>query len=500
MDFVIYLLALFGLLVVKAIITSVYRLTYHPLARVPGPKAAAITKWYEFYVDTLLDGGGKFAFEIDRLHRVYGPIVRITPNEVHVDDSEWLKTLFGGPGTIRDKDATLAHIVGNNLGTFGTVNHHLHRMRRSAVSPFFSKKSVSAIQPRIQTAVERLSQVLAEHQQSGSVFDARVTFLAWSTDSLTSYVFNESANLLDNPTKAIEWWEMYDKLRTLFPMLKQCLWIVPLALELPVWLVYVILPSLVPLVKVYKNMHHHNVAEQDIFEPNIFRTLLASNLPNSEKDYHRIAHDGFEIIAAGSSTFARVAFAGTYHILANRNVLLRLRDELDAAYPNNAQCTNTQELEALPYLNAVVKESLRIAQVVTFRTPLIATEDNLQYQSYHLPAGTAISMTQSAALMQSHIYPEPRRFHPERWLKPEEELKDMQRYHIPFGTGNRMCLGMNFAMANLYTFMATIFRRFELELVDTVRERDIDHSRSWFIGEPSAESAGMKIRVVKTMY
>lgn len=54
-------------------------------------------------------------------------------------------------------------------------------------------------------------------------------------------------------------------------------------------------------------------------------------------------------------------------------------------------------------------------------------------------------------------------------------------------------------MANLYALMATIFRRFEFELVDTVRERDIDHSRSWFIGEPDRNSPGMKIRVAKVL-
>lgn len=125
-------------------------------------------------------------------------------------------------------------------------------MRRSAVSPFFSKRSVTNIEPRIQTAVNRLCDVMKKCHETAQNLDVRVTYLAWSTDSLTSYVFDQSTNLLDDPKKARDWWEMYDKLRALFPILKQCLWIVPLALELPVWIVRIVLPPLVPLVLVYK--------------------------------------------------------------------------------------------------------------------------------------------------------------------------------------------------------------------------------------------------------
>ena len=48
----------------------IYRLCLSPLASVPGPKLAAASGWYEFYYDCLL--AGKFIFEIERMHKVYG--------------------------------------------------------------------------------------------------------------------------------------------------------------------------------------------------------------------------------------------------------------------------------------------------------------------------------------------------------------------------------------------------------------------------------------------
>ena len=60
--------------VVYGVTLVIYRLCFHPLAKFPGPKRAAATKWWEFYYDNLKGQGGTYAFQIEKMHDKYGKL------------------------------------------------------------------------------------------------------------------------------------------------------------------------------------------------------------------------------------------------------------------------------------------------------------------------------------------------------------------------------------------------------------------------------------------
>lgn len=80
---------------------SVKRLYLSPIAHIPGPKLAALTQYYEFYYDIIL--GGQYTSKIIELHKKYGPIIRISPWELHISDPEFFSELYTGPSRRREK-------------------------------------------------------------------------------------------------------------------------------------------------------------------------------------------------------------------------------------------------------------------------------------------------------------------------------------------------------------------------------------------------------------
>ena len=99
------------------VLSIAHRLLWHPLAKFPGPKLAAATKWYEFYYDVLYGQGGQYWKIVDRMHDRYGPIVRVTPEELHIRDSSQYDMVYTGK---RDKSRSVARLGGQKVSTFAT--------------------------------------------------------------------------------------------------------------------------------------------------------------------------------------------------------------------------------------------------------------------------------------------------------------------------------------------------------------------------------------------
>lgn len=126
---------------------------------------------------------------------------------------------------------------------------------------------------------------------------------------------------------------------------------------------------------------------QDQESLTVFEEVLKSDLPPAEKDVDHLTDNGFVLVAAGGDTSARLLTNLAYHVLSNDDIMKKLKAELHAAIPNPAILPAWREFEALSYLRAVIKESLRIAGLLTTRLTQIAPDEDLQYGDYVIPRG-----------------------------------------------------------------------------------------------------------------
>lgn len=108
--------------------------------------------------------------------------MRITPWEIHVNNVEFLDDIYAPSFRRRDKYAYQLRTLPLPLSVGGTVQHDLHRRRREALNPFFSKKSVQSLQPMISAKVNVLRKRLDEHLNSHTPINLSDLYFAFANE------------------------------------------------------------------------------------------------------------------------------------------------------------------------------------------------------------------------------------------------------------------------------------------------------------------------------
>jgi cytochrome P450 len=186
------------------------------------------------------------------------------------------------------------------------------------------------------------------------------------------------------------------------------------------------------------------------------------------------------LLFAGHETTA-VALAWALHfVMRDQAIYRRLLDELDALGPT----ANAAQLARLPYLVAVVDETLRLRPVTVDVFRLLRKPWTLG--KWTLPAGTAVSPASLLVHYRPDLWPEPERFKPERFLgeRPDPTI------YLPFGGGVHRCLGAAFAHFELPIMLGVLLREFEFEPL----EREIAWGRGLAVLQPMS---GVRMRVRK---
>ncbi|KAL8947878.1 MAG: hypothetical protein Q9222_005893 [Ikaeria aurantiellina] len=332
------------------------------------------------------------------MHEQYGPIVRINPDELHVEDAGWYEVLYAGAPARRDKWPPAAKMAGNDLAGFGTVDHHLHGKRRAALSPLFSSRAIASADDVLHSQIDILSSKFVKTHQSQEVIELRRTFVGFTTDTIHEYALGEPMGFQKDEEKLAEWNETLDAVSKMTPIVKQFPWMMNVGRKVPLGWIRWVKPEMAGVLQIHKDMYtraDRYLAEEGKSEEKpmsgatrvrdwIFRCILESSLPAHEKTVDRLAHEGFSVIVAGGETTSRVLAIGVFYILEHPLALQRIQEVAEKVMPDVSKPPASKALENLPYLTAVVKEILRMSAMLTSRLPIMPHEE-LKYKDWVIP-------------------------------------------------------------------------------------------------------------------
>ncbi|TGO21288.1 hypothetical protein BPAE_0228g00020 [Botrytis paeoniae] len=446
-----------------------------------------------------------------------GPIIRITPDEIHVNDVAFLDTIYAPPSSRRDKYArNLKQLrVPGSVGA--TVSFDVHKKRREALPPFFSKRNVLYLEPMITAKVQQLCDVISSHVVDKSPLNLSGVLFAFSNERgiAENFLFaHEINNLADEKKAASLRRNTYQLLRGVHRN-KHMSWIPDLLEKLPKSMTKPIMPpgladifallarvraELVTIMEA-KASGNINKSLGPTGKESVYDSVLDNtSLPESEKSLPRLQNEGALLVLAGTESRTKTLSIVFYHLISNPPILAKLRKELKSL-PDNVTWT---QLEQLPYLSAVIEEGNRLAFGVTARAARISykplrytpsqyvTNPSKFSKSYVILPGTPISTTTLSAHTAASVFPDPFTFKPERWLG--EYGRVLRKFQMAFGKGGRKCLEIELARAELLLATAALVRKFEMKLWNT-DESDVAFGHDWQVSHPNLESEGIRVMV-----
>ncbi|XP_027155775.1 cytochrome P450 76A1-like [Coffea eugenioides] len=181
----------------------------------------------------------------------------------------------------------------------------------------------------------------------------------------------------------------------------------------------------------------------------------------------------FEMFTAGTDTTTSTLEWATAELLRSPKTLEKVQAELRSVISLGTKIEE-KHLDNLPYLKAVVKETLRLHPPLPFLVPHMAM-DSCKMLGYHIPKETQILVNVWAIGRDPKTWENPLEFKPERFLEPS--TADFKGHHfefIPFGSGRRICPAVPLASRVLPMALGSILHLFDWSLADGIKPEELD--------------------------
>jgi cytochrome P450 len=172
-------------------------------------------------------------------------------------------------------------------------------------------------------------------------------------------------------------------------------------------------------------------------------------------------------------------------LLLQPNIMKHAQKELDNLVGTN-RLVEESDLQDLPYIQAILKETFRLHPPAPFLVPHHSIEA-CQVEGYIIPANTRVIVNVWAIGRDPNTWENPLKFDPDRFMKhPEIDVQGQDFSLLPFGSGRRGCPGRSFGMLVVQIMLARLLQSFDWSLPNN--QHDLDMSERFGLDLKKAEA------------
>lgn len=178
-----------------------------------------------------------------------------------------------------------------------------------------------------------------------------------------------------------------------------------------------------------------------------------------------------DLIAGGTDTSAITLEWAMSELLKKPDLINKATKELDRVI-GRERWVEEKDFPQLPYLDAIVKETMRLHPVVVLLAPHLALED-CKVAGYDIRKGTRVFINTWSMGRDPTIWDAPEEFCPERFLGKEIDVRGQSFELLPFGSGRRMCPGYSLGLKMIRSSLANMLHGFSWKLPDNLKTEDL---------------------------
>ncbi|RZB88985.1 Geraniol 8-hydroxylase [Glycine soja] len=412
----------------------------------PGPSSFPI-------IGNLLELGEKPHKSLAKLAKIHGPIISLKLGQITtvvVSSAQMAKEVlltndqFLSNRTIPQSVSVLNHEQYSLA--FMPISPLWRELRKICNTQLFAHKSLDASQDVRRKIVQQLVTDIHESSQMGEAVDIGTAAFKTTINLLSNTIF--SVDLIHSTGKAEEFKDLVTNITKLVGS-----------------------PNLADFFPVLKLLDPQSREEGKVHN-DMLDAMLNISKENKYMDKNMIEHLSHDIFVAGTDTTASTLEWAMTELVRHPHVMSKAKQELEQI-TSKGNPIEEGDIGKLPYLQAIVKETLRLYPPVPFLLPRKADRD-VDIGGYTIPKDAKVLVNMWTICRDPTLWDNPTMFSPDRFLGSDIDVKGRNFELAPYGAGRRICPGLSLANRMLLLMLGSLINSFDWKLGHDIETQDMD--------------------------